>query len=348
MAAVPAAAYLSDMRAAFSRALESTDQRTDARLRLDDVVVEVVTAGVETADAVLRGLAPVLTETNASPTFTVEVWDTATSGVPAPPAPWGADAAAPQGVVRGYSEGRHRTVVDHGSGTLTVADLSERHAVVYARSAHEIPAWWRAAPLRLALTWAVARPDRQLVHAGAVGEDGRGVLLGGRGGAGKSTVALACVEAGMAFASDDYVLLSAGPRAAARTVYGTAKLDRWSLGALPELAKQVDLPSGSDDKAIVDLYALRPDRVASTLRVSAVVIPSVTREKRTGLQRVSAAQAVRALAPSTIFQAPDGSAESLRLISAVARNVPAYSLLLGEDLAEVPPLIRSVVVGSAG
>ena len=152
----------------------------------------------------------------------------------------------------------------------------------------------------------------------------------------------------MEFASDDYVLLTQGPPAEARTVYGTAKLDRWSLGALPELAQQVDPPSRSDDKAIVDVHALRPDRVASVLRVSAVVIPSVTGGKRTDLQRVSAAEAVRALAPSTIFQAPDGSADSLRLISAVAREVPAYSLLLGEDLAEVPPLIRSVAAGSGG
>ncbi|TMK68450.1 MAG: hypothetical protein E6G53_00385 [Actinobacteria bacterium] len=347
MRSVPAAAYLSEMREAFSRALKAADTPAEATLRIDDVAIRLALAGSQIASAVLPALAPVLLEAGAAPAFTVDVWDTATSGVPAPRMPWGADAAARQGVVRGYSEGSHRTVVDHGSGTVTVADLSEGRAVVYARSADEIPAWWRAVPLRLALGWAVARPDRQLVHAGAVGEDGRGVLLGGPAGAGKSTVALACVDAGMAFASDDYVLLTQGPPADARTVYGTAKLDHRSLGALPELAKRVDPPSSPDDKAIVDVHALRPDRVASVLRVSAVVIPSVTGETRTHLQRVSAAEAVRALAPSTIFQAPDASAESLRLISAVAREVPAYSLLLGEDLAEVPPLIRSVV-GSDG
>ena len=347
MRSVPAAAYLSEMREAFSRALKAADTPAEATLRIDDMAIRLALAGSQIASAVLPALAPVLLEADAAPAFTVEVWDTATSGVPAPRMPWGADAAARQGVVRGYSEGSHRTVVDHGSGTVTVADLSEGRAVVYARSADEIPAWWRAVPLRLALGWAVARPDRQLVHAGAVGEDGRGVLLGGPGGAGKSTVALACVEAGMTFASDDYVLLTAGPPAVAQTVYGTAKLDRRSLDALPELAGQIDPPPGPGDKAVIDLHALRRERVASSLDVRAVVAPSVTDEKPTRLERISAAEALRALAPSTIFQAPDGSADALRLISDVVRDVPAYSLLLGEDLAEVPPLIRSVV-GSDG
>ena len=347
MPPLKAAAYLSDMRAAFSRALEDGDGQAEATLQIDDVVVQLVFAGSGMASAILPALAPVLLETRASPAFTVEIWDSATSGVPAPPMPWGADAAAPLGVVRGYNQGRHRTVVDQGSRTVTVADLSGGRAVVYAQSADGIPAWWRAVPLRLALGWAVGRPDRQLVHAGAVGEGGRGVLLGGSGGAGKSTVALACVEAGMTFASDDYVLLTASQPAAAQTVYGTAKLDRWSLDALPELAGQIDPPPGPGDKAVINLHALRRERVASSLDVRAVVAPSVGGETPSRLERISAAEALRALAPSTIFQAPDGSADSLRLISDVVREVPAYSLLLGEDLDEVPPLIRSVV-GSDG
>src|SRR5205807_9852223 len=103
---------------------------------------------------------------------------------------------------------------------------------------------WRAVPLRPLLGWVLASPGRHLVHAGAVGSEGQGVLLAGSGGAGKSTTAVACVEAGMSYVGDDYVLLSTGEPPAAHAIYGTAKLDRRSLATLPDLASGADFRDG--------------------------------------------------------------------------------------------------------
>ena len=62
------------------------------------------------------------------------------------------------------------------------------------------------------------RAARRIAHAASLGRDGRGILLLGHGGAGKSGTALAGVAAGLQTVGDDYVALSglrSGRRAAA-------------------------------------------------------------------------------------------------------------------------------------
>jgi len=290
---------------------------------------------------VLPALRPLVAGTDRSPALVVELWDSASSGVAAPPAVWDHDAAAPLGALRGYNDGPSRIVVDPVSRTITVADLARRRAVVYSPAADMIPSWWRAMPMRLLLGWAVARPGRHMVHAGAVGIGDDGVLIGGPGGAGKSTTAVACVESGMRFVSDDYSVLAVGDAPRAHAVYGTAKLDRGALAAFPGLASAGE-PPPEGEKAVVDLYALRPDRLASSLAIRAIVIPHVSTGETT-LTRLRAPHALRELAPSSIFQAPDGGADALRLLTAVVRQVPAYELSIGGDRPDVAAMIRSVV-----
>jgi hypothetical protein len=61
--------------------------------------------------------------------------------------------------------------------------------------------------LTLPLLEILKRHDRFAVHAGGVALGGRAVLFPGASGAGKSTIALACVRAGWELLGDDLVLL---------------------------------------------------------------------------------------------------------------------------------------------
>jgi hypothetical protein len=140
----------------------------------------------------------------------------------------------------------------------------------------------------------------------------------------------------MSYVSDDYLVLESEPKARAHAVYGTAKLDERSLQAFADLARAVTMPSDGYDKAVVDLARLRPDRLASQLPVTAVVLPRIGAGGETQMRLASAALATRALAASTIFQAPDGGAAALSLIADVVRSVPTYELVIGDDLSAAP------------
>jgi hypothetical protein len=181
--------YLERLRNGFSLAVATGLDLREVTLVVDGDTLLLRFAGDALAEALLPALAPILEASEAAPAWTVELWDSASAGIAAPRPPWTAQDGGPLGAVRGYNDGARRAIVDPATGTLTIADLSEAHAVVWAPSASRLPSWWRAVPLRMILGWALARPGRHVVHAGAVGAGPGCVLLAGRGHSGKSTVA---------------------------------------------------------------------------------------------------------------------------------------------------------------
>src|SRR5262249_58368179 len=100
---------------------------------------------------------------------------------------------------------------EESADILSALDVGTGLAVCWLDDARRVPYYQTGAPLKTILGWWFDRPDRQLLHAGAVGAGEAGVLLAGAGGAGKSTTALLCVDAGLRYAGDDYVLVATEP-----------------------------------------------------------------------------------------------------------------------------------------
>src|SRR3954454_11663818 len=158
---------------------------------------------------------------------------------------------------------------------------------------------------------------------------------------------MTCAQAGMDFLGDDYLLLNAGSTPPAHALYSTARVDRRSLAGLAEVAGRVGDPGHGEEKVLLDLKALYPECLCNSLAVEAVVIPRFDTGAETTLKPINAAAALRGLAPSTIFQAPDGGAPALAAIADVVRSVPAVELRMGSDLRDVPERIGSLLAAGA-
>jgi hypothetical protein len=332
--------YLQALHSCFQDAHAASGGRT-AGLEIDGTAIDLRFAGQPLADAVLPALARRIGRREREATFTVELWDSDSAGIRPPAPPWGKDHGGPYGAVRGHNDAVSKLVVDHRMGTVIACDLSERCAVFWAASTHRLSGWWRALPLRFLLGWILARPGRHMVHAGAVGVDGRGVLIAGHGRAGKSTLAVGCVEAGMEFVGDDYVLLSTGDPPRVHAIYGTARLDRRSLARVPDLASGASFTE--EEKAVLNLAALRPARVPESLSIEAIVIPHFSDAERSQLRRTSGAVTLRALALSTMFQAPSDGGRAMSLIGEIVRSVSSYELQIGRDLGDAPELLKELL-----
>jgi energy-coupling factor transporter ATP-binding protein EcfA2 len=197
----------------------------------------------------------------------------------------------------------------------------------------------------------MASRGRWLTHAGAVGRGGRGVLLVGRGGSGKSTLALSCALAGMEIVADDYVLLETGQPPIAHAMQSTAKLTEDSAARLGLSSDAIDATGFEPTlegpaKALVEIPALAPGAMARQLEITAVlapVLPALTSpllahtakkdEVSPFPQSISAAQGLRAVAPSTIVQSGFQGASSLAALADLVRQVPSYELELSPDPA---------------
>lgn len=293
-----------------------------------------------------------------TPELSISLFDTASTGVGAPPPVWEPLEVAPgtNPAARLRSE-RVSVLAAAGSGALTAAEPGAGEAIFHLPDAGRIPSSERAAPLRDALQLLMAERGRWMTHAGAVGRDGRGALLVGRGGSGKSTLALSCALAGMDIAADDYVLLEADPPIA-HAMQSTAKLTadsakRLGLGYDAIDAAGFEPTLEGPAKALVEIRAIAPGTMRRQLEINAVVAPvlppltssllahTANKHELTGLdisrepvlQEVSAARGLRAVAPSTIVQSGFQGAPSFAVLADLVRRVPSYELELSSDPA---------------
>jgi len=246
-----------------------------------------------------------------------------------PPFPWGSSHLGRGGAIAGLTHGPVRATAAVDDTSLMLWDDERRLACCWFAGVHGITRWDRAAPLRTALHYALAAPDRQLVHGAAVGTGGRGVLLAGPGGRGKSTTTLACLHAGLQVVGDDYsaIELSNG-RALAWNLYRSIKVGERG-------------PGDRDDRRTLILGEDIPGEPTDVLDLAAVLLPRVTGGASSALVAARPVDALGALAPSTLLQAPHEERPSLGLLADLARAIPAYHLHLGTDRGV--PAIRQAV-----
>jgi hypothetical protein len=170
------------------------------------------------------------------------------------------------------------------------------------------------------------------------------VLLAGRGGSGKSTSALACIDAGFKFVSDDYVLMTGGGRPVAHSIFCTAKVRPEGIRFHPrirEMVREVNL--GCEEKYVLDLNLHMPERLALSAPIDAVLLPRLSDSGRVAVRPTSPTQGLLALAPSTIYQLPSSRAVSLGPMSELVRQAPTYVLELGGPPDQVPAAIAELL-----
>jgi hypothetical protein len=202
----------------------------------------------------------------------------------------------------------------------------------------------RAEPLRPLLHWGLFDESSHLVHAGAVANDDGGVLLGGSGGSGKSTSALACVDAGFKFVADNYVLMLAGRQPIAHSIFCTAKVRPEGIrfhARVRNLAPEVK--RDSEEKYVLDLNRHMPEQLALSTPIDALLLPRLSDGGSVTLRPVSPTQALLALAPSTIYPLPSSRGTSLAPMSQLVRQVPTYVLELGGPPDQVPGAVAELL-----
>lgn len=248
------------------------------------------------------------------------------------------------------ARGEGRTALSSGpEQTLWLFQPEQAAAVFWARDLDALPPWERSSPLRSAARWWAVLQGGAMVHAGAVGDGERCVLLVGAGGAGKSTSTLACLDSGLQVLGDDYCLLQApGPSTPAPTqgpiaygMYRYAKLDERSLALLPALRARVMGPA-SRGKWLVDLGVTE----AAATSVAAVCEVVQDPSGPTRVEPLSRIEALRALAPSTLFQQRLWERETWQALTATIRSVPCFRLQVN-DLPDVPDQVRRLLAGTA-
>jgi hypothetical protein len=300
--------------------------------------------GKALADALLRPFRHLFgPPAGAPPQLVVELWDGAETGV-------ACDLADPRLVPTGQTttvastDGRWVLYL-HGQ-TLTCLDRQAQHLVGWIGDTASLGLYELGRPLHAPLLlWHRDRGVHAL-HAGLVSEEGRGVLLAGEGGSGKTTSALACLLAGFQFLSDDYVGLERRSDGShfGHSLYASTHLEPGHLQHFPDLAPHA-IPARlpHEDKSLVLLSPLFPNQLARCTRIDLLLLPRVTGVPEPTVRPASKGQALLRLAPSSLLMLPHATGAAFGRLADLVEQVPRYWLELGGDIRLIPPRIRELL-----
>ena len=270
--------------------------------------------------------------------FIIEAWSQAETGVAIPelgvePVPYSPDGNL---CYRRQPNGR------------AVADRRSRRILAGFESAAGLSYSDLAKPFRSLLIPLLHDGGRQLIHGGMViaDPDTSGLLLAGRSGSGKSTVALSALAAGFGFLGDDHLAISSeGGRLVAHSLYATCGISAGHLANFPRLPGRV-VSAPDRDKNVILLAPEENGRLIAAAPIGAVVMPVIVPGAETGFRRASRGETLRALIPGSISPRlpvlQDGRGWQFDGIGAIAARMPGYRLELGADLASIPPVLRGL------
>ncbi|MEX0804936.1 MAG: hypothetical protein WD688_16705 [Candidatus Binatia bacterium] len=278
---------------------------------------------------------------SADPDLEIDLWDESRTAIRFPNPL--ADGNAGWSEVTGTSSDQ-RFVGQRLPNTLTCLDRLAKHIVGSIAWSDRIFIYERAKPLsRLLLEWH-NDSNVQIIHAGMVAHEGRGVLFAGKSGSGKSTSSLACLCGGFSFLSEDYLgleILTDGSLLG-HSLYNSVFLESKHLKRFPDLKAHVLRGGPAEEKSVVILSDLFPERLNRVAPITAVLLPRVViggTESR--IYPAPKSQALLALGPSSLFQIPSRRTNGFEKLAQIVQQVPAYWLDLGGEIDRIPHVVKA-------
>jgi hypothetical protein len=309
--------------------------------------VELVFAGATLVADLLPALAHLEVPADRAADVSFHIWDTASTGVDAPPPPCGRDCFTDRGDIWGLASPRIRSAFHWIEYSLNLLDLERRVGMFWVRSNERMPFWTKASPLRTLLHWWMEANGAQLLHAAAIGDANGALLITGKGGVGKSTTALACLTSGLHYVADDYLVVRLDPEPAVFSLYSTAKLDQPQMVRFPGLVPFVANGTAAEEKAVVHLYPAFAPQLERSLPLKGIATPRFAGVPDTTFEPASPVHLQRAAAFTTMSQLPHAGRATHEFIDRMVATLPGVTLALGTDLTRLPNAIRSFIRLSA-
>ncbi len=307
--------------------------------------VEISTAGTKLQSILCKAFSHLPTSIKTSPdTFKISVWDETESGIILPEAPWQWPTtqhplSASQFTLNNYFVG-----LTDSNKIFYIYDSNLDKAIVCIKDTTLLPNYFLSSPfIKVIQQWS-KKMDLNILHAGCVANDKHSVLFVGNGGKGKSTSSIQCLMGGLNYISDDYLLVKTEYPPVAYSIYCSGKLHSDHLKKFPEIAAiATEAENNIYSKPLIYLNELFGERIILSSPIKGIIVPNITSSNNTHIEKISAFEALKALAPSTLIQLDNGAHNGLSKMANLARKLPCYRLNMGSNLEEIAPVVKALL-----
>jgi hypothetical protein len=310
-------------------------------------VIEVQIAGETLAPFLTPALRHrAIPKPNCAPDLTIRAFDSESTGIELPRPIWPNDAfTSHTGLISGISNERVQAAFDVGKGVFNMLDSVSGQGIYWIRDGLSHFQDDMAVPFRTQLYWWMRKRKRYFVHGGAVSKENDGLLLVGKGGSGKSTSTLSCLEAGWNYLADDFVLIGLEPEAYAYNVYQSARVnpDHYANHFTNFANSVTPYMKPVRAKTLLMLNDCFPGRIASECKLRALVFPRIADVPSPRLLPIESRQSFVGMVGSTLLTVPGVTPQDLKQMAAVVNHLPNYALEIGGDPRQIPPLLEELL-----
>jgi hypothetical protein len=316
--------------------------------RVAGTTVRLSFAGPCLVPFLTRALAHLEVEAVETPDATFCLWDSQSTRVTMLPPPCDREGFSDRGDLWGFNSRRIKTAFHYHDYSVNLFDHERRTGIYWVQNSQVLPYWVLASPLRTLFHWWMEQNGGQLVHAAAMGVADRALLIVGKGGLGKSSTALTCLDQGLEFLGDDYVIVRTDPVPTVHSLYATAKLNRWDLDRFasfrPHLHK-TEVPE--DEKAVLFLDPHFRSRLRLEMPIEAIAVPQVVDRESTAIEPEVDAVIQQAASFTTMSQLPYAGNHTLQLFATLCARLPGHRIELGREPAGIASAIRGFLGNGA-
>lgn len=318
--------------------------RVVRRISVAGTDFRLVFAGPLLADAFMPALSHREVDDVGPADYSFHIWDSASTGVTIAPPPVEQHCFSDRGDIWTFHSRRWRSAFHWSDFSLQLLDAESGNGIFWMQSATAMPYWSIASPMRTLFHWAMERRGAQLIHAAAVGTEAGGVLVTGRGGVGKSTTALACLAAGLAYVGDDYVVLTGGDAPAAHSLYRTAKINVADMARFSAFEPRlIGDASHAAPKAVIYLE----HGIVDALPLRSVVTPAFHSAAESRIEPIAPALLIGAATFTTNAQLPHSGQHNVDFIERHLSRLPCHRLQLGTDPDQIVCRITELAASAA-
>lgn len=237
----------------------------------------------------------------------------------------------------------------HGDCVLTVRNEIANHTVGIVRDPLHWPLEHYQQAIFIALYQHLIGRGLYLIHASAIGRDGKVLLLSAKSGAGKTTTMLTCVQAGFDFYSDDATLLrrTSQGRIEAVSLLGTMNVTPRTIQWFPELMPYASEAAVRTGKRLVMIREAFPRSMASVGEVHAVIAPEITDQAHASVLPINKMSLLSELLPFSLdLHDVTAANEHLDFLLDLLVSVPSYRLALAPAREDLPRLLGQLLATS--
>jgi hypothetical protein len=198
----------------------------------------------------------------------------------------------------------------------------------------------------IALIELLRRRGLYTIHATALEKHGRGVLIPGNSGRGKTTSFISLLRSGYRYLSDDHPLIrDAGTHVEVLPFPIKINVTDATVAFFPELreAPETVLRPGTPKRAF---YAeeMYPTSVGESCQPAIVLFPHVVDAPHSHLELLPKSRALEVLLPQALLvYDPEVARREFQVLAKLVQQVDCYRLHFGRDILDLPKLITPLL-----